>query len=71
MEKIKYELNEKQQKRYRAWKKKLPKISQGHFGAVGGGYWFKFSPTSIGIIVEVGRDDVPEMDMNLTDFESW
>ena len=71
MEKTYFELNEKQEKKYKAWKKKLPKISEGHFGAAGGGYWFKFRHTGIGIIVEAGRDDVPDMDINLTDYESW
>jgi hypothetical protein len=71
MEKSKFELNEKEQEKYLAWKKTLPKVPEGYFGAAGGGYWFKFRPTGLGTIVEAGRDDVPKMNINLTDFEGW
>lgn len=66
-----FELNDKQVKQYNKWKKKLPIIPDSHFGAAGGGYWFKFIPTGIGMIVLAGRDDVPEHDINLTDYESF
>ena len=57
--------------KYEEWLKTLPKIESGHFGAAGGGYYFKFIPTSLGTIVMAGRADVPQMDINLTDFDNW
>lgn len=68
---MKFELNDKQVKQYNKWKKKLPKLDEGHFGAAGGGYWFKFIPTGIGMVILAGRDDIPEHDINLTDYESF
>ncbi len=68
---MKFELTEDQEARYRVWKNSLPIIPEGHFGAAGGGYWFKFIPTGIGDIVLAGRDDVPELDINLTDYDNW
>lgn len=69
--KHKFELNKKEEARYKSWLKTLPKISEGHFGAAGGGHWFKFRYTGLGVIVEAGRDDIPEMDIDLTDYENW
>jgi hypothetical protein len=66
-----FRLNGKQIEIYNKWKKKLPTIPDSHFGAAGGGYWFKFIPTGIGMVVLAGRDDIPEMDINLTDYESF
>lgn len=68
---MKFELTDKEVKKYNKWKKKLPEVDEGKFGAAGGGYWFKFIPTGIGDIVLAGRDDVPEFDINLTDYDSW
>ena len=67
----KFELSNTETLAYEAWLDTLPEISTSHFGAVGGGYWFKFIPTGIGTIVMAGRDDVPAMDVNLTDFNTW
>jgi len=66
-----FELNEVEIKKYEEWKKTLPKLPSGYFGAAGGGYWIKFIPTGIGVVVTAGRVDVPEMDIDLTDFDSW
>ena len=66
---MKFELNKVEKERWDKWKKILPLISDSAFGAVGGGYWFKFIPTSIGTIVFAGRADVPHMDINLTDYD--
>ena len=67
----KFELNKEEEKKYKDWLKKLPKIPESHFGAAGGGYWFKFRYTGIGVSVEAGRDDVPEMDVDITDYGNW
>jgi len=66
-----FELSESQLERYDRWKESLPKLDSGHFGAAGGGYWFKFIPTGIGTIVKVGRDDCPENDLDLTDWDGF
>ncbi len=71
MKKYKFELDKVENKRYEEWLKTLPKISPSHFGAAGGGYWFKFIPTGLGCIILAGRDDVPEMDIELTNFDNW
>jgi len=73
MKQIRYsfELDEVEEERYEAWKKTLPKIKDTHFGAIGGGYWFKFRPTGLGTLVEVGRDDVPELNENITNMDLW
>lgn len=65
----KFELTDKQESKYKEWLKTLPIKPEGYFGAAGGGYWFKFIPTGIGVIVIAGRDDVPEMDIDLTEYE--
>jgi hypothetical protein len=69
--KYSFELNEVEIKKYEECKKTLPELPEGHFGVAGGGYHFTFTPTGLGTIVIVGRDDVPEMDIDLTDFDSW
>ena len=69
--KYSFELSDFEEKKYEDWLKTLPKLDSGHFGAAGGGYYFKFIPTGIGTIALAGRADVPEMEINLTDFENW
>jgi hypothetical protein len=68
---FKFELTAKEEKKFKKWKKKLPKIKQNNFGTVDGNYWFKFIPTGIGDVVYVGRSDIPELDENITDYDSW
>lgn len=68
---MKFELTKEQEIRYDEWRVSLPEIPEGHFGAAGGGYWFKFIPTGLGMIVTAGRDDVPEMDIDLTEYEHF
>jgi len=67
----KFELSEPEAKKYEEWLKTLPKLENGAFGAAGGGIWFKFVPTGIGTIITAGRVDVPELDINLTDYDDW
>ncbi len=66
-----FDLSPSEEEKYNKWLNKLPQISAGHFGAAGGGHWFKFIPTGIGCIIIVGRSDVPELDENITDYDSW
>jgi len=69
--KYKFELTNIEINKYNEWLKTLPELPEGYFGAAGGGYWFKFTPTGLGTIVTAGRDDVPKMDIDLTDFDSF
>jgi len=50
-----FDCSVEQVKKYEKWRKKLPKLPEAHFGAVGGGYTFSFIPTGIGTIVSVTR----------------
>lgn len=68
---MKFELSKKQVKKYYKWRKKLPKLDEGHFGAAGGGYWFKFVPTGVGVLVNAGRDDKKKHVIDLTDWENF
>jgi len=63
----KFELDDKQIERYKEWIKTLPKLGNGHFGAIGGGYSFEFIPTGLGMIVKAKRGDGYEID--LTDYD--
>lgn len=66
-----FELTDIEINKYNQWLETLPKIPDSYFGVAGGGYWFTFTPTGLGTIVTAGRDDVPEMDIDLTDFDNW
>lgn len=61
-----FELSEEQEKKYDEWRKSLPKAD---YGTIGGGYTFCFTPTGLGDIVKVKRDDGHELD--LTESENW
>jgi len=61
-----FKLTNEQEQKYKNWRKSLPKA---YFGAVGGGYTFHFTPTGIGTIVKVTRDDGFELE--LTEWENW
>lgn len=63
---MKFELNEDQIEKYQNWRKKLKKID---YGAIGGGYTFMFTPTGLGDIVKVRRNDCKEID--LTEIDKW
>jgi hypothetical protein len=64
--KMTFELNEEDVVKYEKWYKKLPKKD---FGAIGGGTTFCFTPTGLGDIIKVVRDDGYELD--LTDYDHW
>jgi hypothetical protein len=66
-----FEISAQQLEKYYRWKDTLPKVPEGHFGAAGGGYWFKFIPTGLGTILIAGREDVPELDIDLTDYQNF
>jgi hypothetical protein len=65
-----FKLTENQKKKYEEWRGSLPVLPIDHFGAAGGGYTFHFTPTGLGIIVEVTRADDPENHkLDLTEWE--
>lgn len=59
-------LTEAQTKKYIEWRVSLPRAD---FGTTGGGYSFIFTPTSLGPIIKVKRDDGFEID--LTEYDSF
>lgn len=66
MRTIKFELSPEQVEKYEKWHKSLKKID---YGTTGGGYSFIFTPTGLGDIVKVRRDDGQEID--LTEEDKW
>ena len=63
---INFELDKEQFEKYKKWEETLPNVD---FGAAGGGLHFIFTPTGLGTLIKVKRDDGYELD--LTDFENW
>jgi hypothetical protein len=55
-----------QHEQYMNWRKALPKVD---YGTTGGGYTFMFTPTGLGDIIKVRRDDGYEID--LTEIDKW
>jgi hypothetical protein len=66
IDKITFELDEYQIKKYREWRESIP---EEYFGAAGGGEQFIFIPTGLGIIVKVKYGNDHEID--LTDYENF
>jgi predicted Ser/Thr protein kinase len=68
---MKFELSQEEEQKYLEWKKSLPKLENGHFGAIGGGTVFEFRPTGLGTIITVRREDNPKHTITLSSFEKW
>lgn len=60
-----YELNDKQEKKFRKWKKAIKKVS-GEYGT----FTYKFTPTGIGDGVSV-FSHITQTEIDLTDVEEW
>ena len=60
----KFSLTESQTQKYIQWRMSLPKKD---FGTIGGGYEFIFTPTGLGNLVKVRRDDGHELDLTETE----
>ena len=43
---------------------------QPYYGAIGGGLTYSFTPTSLGVVVEV-TEAFTKKTINLTDYDSW
>lgn len=50
---MKFELTEKQIKKYEEWKGTLPEFPTSRYTGIGGEETFSFTPTSLGVIVKV------------------
>jgi hypothetical protein len=62
----KFELNQEQMVKFDNWRKKKGRVD---VGTIGGGYTFCFTPTSLGVIVNVKCADNTEL--SLTDTSKW
>lgn len=60
-----FKLTKEQKKKFKEWEKTLKQID--HTSCMGGDYTFKFTPTSMGTLVEVERYDGEKLD--LTEYE--
>jgi len=60
-----FKLTKEQKKKFKEWEKTLKQIDRA--SCVGGDYTFKFTPTSMGTLVEVERHDGEKLD--LTEYE--
>ena len=69
---VSFTISKEEWAEYEKWEKTLPKLENGHFGAVGGGTRFEFTPTGIGLIVGVRRMDKKKKHyIDITDFSHW
>ena len=64
---VNFELTEDQTKKFDDWRKAKPE--EVYVGAVGGAYTFCFTPTGIGLIVDVKCADGTELD--LTEYDNF
>lgn len=64
-----FTLNEEQEKKLSEWLKtrELGKYA----GAIGGRFTYSFTPTSIGLIVEVADGMGDKAKIDLSDYDSW
>ena len=67
---VKFEVTEKQYKKYKRWRNaKTKKDGELYVGAIGGAYTFCFTATVVVEIVTVRAADGDELD--LTDYNTW
>lgn len=62
-----FTLTDEQATKIQQWIAGHPRL---YSGAVGGRYQYIFTPTSIGVCVEV-RDQMTQESLNVTDYDSW
>jgi hypothetical protein len=62
-----FRLTEQQEAKLKLWLQDLPYAPTG---AAGGRFTYLFTPTSLGVILEV-RDNALGKSLNLTDYDSW
>ncbi len=60
-------LNDKQLEQIKAWASKHEKV---YTGAIGGRYTYTFTPTSVGMIVNV-IDCVTKEKLDISNYEDW
>lgn len=62
-----FKLSTEQIEKFEAWKETLKEIP--HASSIGGDFTFKFTPTGVGMLVEVERYDGEKLD--LTEYEHF
>lgn len=65
-----FNLSEKQLLKLDEWKEKHNKKCKGSYGAIGGKITYKFTPTSLGIIILVNCDCCKDK-IDLSEYEDW
>ncbi len=72
-----FEISDEQRKKIRAWSTEIDERiakEQGredgpYYGAIGGSLTYMFTPTSIGVIIQVKHASGEELDVS--DYDSW
>lgn len=66
-----FTISNKEQKKIDAFLKKQDRIMRNvNVGAIGGAYTYHFTPTSIGVIIEI-ENTVTKEKINVTDYDLW
>jgi len=65
-----FELTLEEQKKAMAFIKKQNKLTGGYYGAIGGGFTYHFTPTSLGCIVQI-ENAITKAVLDLTDYDNW
>lgn len=60
-------LSDKELVLFYEWEKNLPEAPTG---AIGGRVTFMFTPTSIGMVIRA-KDSITDLEIDLTDYQSW
>jgi len=65
-----FDLTKEEQEKVKAFIQEQDKITGGYYGAIGGGFTYHFTPTSLGVIVTI-ENCVTKTVLDLTDYDSW
>ncbi len=65
-----FEVTEDQQKQISKWVKRIQKKHGDYYGAIGGGVTYMFTPTGLGVVLEVKESKTGET-LNVTDYDNW
>jgi hypothetical protein len=68
-----FNLTSEQQARLALWiteQDATCKADEHHYGCIGGGYSYIFTPTSLGVVVRV-KNNLTKEEIDLTDYEAW
>jgi hypothetical protein len=65
-----FKLDAERRKKLKKWIKQQEKKTGGEYGAIGGGYAYCFTPTSLGTLIHV-ENTITKESINLTNFDNW